>query len=83
MSPENILVWIIVGGIAGWLSSKLVGTKGGLVTNIIVGILGSFIGGWIFTTTSQTAITGINLTSIGIATIGSLILLAILKLVNR
>ncbi|NLC05408.1 MAG: GlsB/YeaQ/YmgE family stress response membrane protein [Erysipelothrix sp.] len=83
MSPENILVWIIVGGIAGWLSSKLVGTQGGLVTNIIVGILGSFIGGWIFTTTSQTAITGINLTSIGIATIGSLILLAILKLVNR
>ncbi|NLC41905.1 MAG: GlsB/YeaQ/YmgE family stress response membrane protein [Erysipelothrix sp.] len=83
MTLENILVWVVVGGIAGWLSSMIVGGKGGLVTNIVVGIIGSFIGGWIFTSTSGSAITGINVTSIFVATLGSIVLLVVLKLINR
>ncbi|HEU0085806.1 MAG TPA: GlsB/YeaQ/YmgE family stress response membrane protein [Candidatus Paceibacterota bacterium] len=45
----NILLWIIFGGIAGWLASVIMGSDVGLgiVGNIIVGIIGAFIGGWI------------------------------------
>ena len=45
------LAWIIIGGIAGWIGSKIMGTDAqmGLLANIVVGIIGGFLGGWIFT----------------------------------
>jgi uncharacterized membrane protein YeaQ/YmgE (transglycosylase-associated protein family) len=45
----NILLWIIFGGVAGWVASLIVGTdeRMGLIANIIVGIIGAFIGGWL------------------------------------
>ena len=45
----NILLWIIFGGLAGWLASLLVGTDEGmgLIGNIVVGVIGAFIGGWV------------------------------------
>lgn len=45
----NILLWIIFGGVAGWIASLIVGNDAGLgiVGNIVVGIIGAFIGGWI------------------------------------
>ena len=48
MTLETVIVWLVVGLIAGWLASLLVGGPGGLVADIIVGIVGAFIGGWIF-----------------------------------
>jgi uncharacterized membrane protein YeaQ/YmgE (transglycosylase-associated protein family) len=45
----NILLWIIFGGLAGWIASIIVGSDAsiGLVGNIIIGIIGAFVGGWI------------------------------------
>lgn len=73
----NIIVWIIIGAIAGWLAGSFMKSKQGLITNIVVGIVGSFIGGFIF---DLMDIGGGNIIgSIFIATIGAVILLAILK----
>lgn len=84
MNIENIISWIVVGGVAGWLASFLLKGEGmGLVTNIIVGIIGAFIGGWIFSSFSGMDVTGINITSIVVATIGALVLLFVLRLFRR
>ena len=49
MSVETLLIWIIVGAIAGWLAGLVVRGFGfGLVGNIIIGIIGAFLGGWLF-----------------------------------
>lgn len=43
--------WIIIGGLAGWIGSKIMGTDAqmGIIANIVVGVIGGFLGGWIFT----------------------------------
>jgi len=43
----NILLWIIFGGLAGWIASLITGNPLGLIGNIVVGIVGAFVGGWI------------------------------------
>ncbi len=82
MDPINIIVWIIVGAIAGWLASIVMKTNRsqGLVTDIIVGILGGFIGGFVLSALNiGGAVTGLNLSSILVAFIGAVILLFILR----
>lgn len=44
----SIIYWIVIGGIAGWLADRIMGSSNGLAVNIAVGIVGAFIGGWIF-----------------------------------
>lgn len=81
----DFLYFILVGGIAGWLASILVG-KGskGLLSNIIVGIIGALIGGWLFKEFgSGQAVAGFNLESIMVAFVGSVVLLFILRLLGR
>ena len=81
----NILAWIIVGGIAGWLASLVVeGTGLGIVGDIIVGILGAFIGAFLLTLLlpGSFAFTGFSLGSLVVAFIGAVILLFIVRLVR-
>lgn len=87
----SLLVWIIVGGIAGWLASKVVGTDAdqGIFLNIIVGILGAFVGGTLYTlfTTGtfdiNSAISGFNFGSFILATLGAIVLLMVIKAFMR
>lgn len=81
----NILAWIIVGGIAGWLAGLVVqGTGLGVIGDIIVGILGALIGGFLITLLlpGTFAFTGFNIGSLIIAFIGAVILLLILKVIG-
>jgi uncharacterized membrane protein YeaQ/YmgE (transglycosylase-associated protein family) len=79
----SIIVWLIVGGVAGWLASMIVTGAGfGLVGDIIVGIVGAFIAGWLFPTLGISLGGGI-LGSIIAAAIGAIILLIIIKLIRR
>lgn len=50
MLPMSIIAWIIIGGLAGWIGSKLMGTDAqqGILLNIVVGVVGGLIGGWVF-----------------------------------
>ncbi len=78
----GICGWIILGGLAGWVASMIAGnnSRQGLIGNIIVGIVGSFIGGAVFNHFGGVGVTGLNLYSFGVATVGAVILLFIKKL---
>ncbi|RWQ63751.1 GlsB/YeaQ/YmgE family stress response membrane protein [Mesorhizobium sp.] len=83
MGTESLLVFIIIGAIAGWLAGLIVKGFGlGLVGNIAVGIVGAFIAGWLFPRLGF-AIGGGIFASIVHATIGAVILLVLIKLVKQ
>jgi len=81
----NILVWIIFGALAGWLASIIMkrNAQMGALANIIVGIVGAFIGGLIFNAFGVAGVTGFNLQSILVAVIGAVVLLWLVSLVRR
>ena len=86
MDPVNILVWIIIGGIAGWLASIVMSTNRsqGLLADIVIGIIGGLVGGWVLTAIGVGgAVTGLNLGSLLTAFVGAVILLALLRLIRR
>ncbi|HEV2461867.1 MAG TPA: GlsB/YeaQ/YmgE family stress response membrane protein [Ktedonobacterales bacterium] len=77
----GILGWIILGGLAGWLASRLVrGTGLGLIGDIVVGIVGGLIGGFIVGALGGTGVTGFNLWSFVVAVLGAILLLLIVRL---
>ncbi|MEZ2332486.1 GlsB/YeaQ/YmgE family stress response membrane protein [Mesorhizobium sp. RCC_202] len=83
MGIESLLVFIIIGAIAGWLAGLIVSGFGfGLIGNIVVGIIGAFIAGWLFPKFGF-AIGGGILASIINATIGAVILLVLVKVLKR
>ncbi len=85
VDPVNILVWIIVGAIAGWLASLVMGTNRtqGLLEDIIIGIVGGVVGGFVLDALDiGGAVTGLNIGSIVVAFIGAVILLLILRAVR-
>jgi uncharacterized membrane protein YeaQ/YmgE (transglycosylase-associated protein family) len=81
----GILAWIVVGLIAGWLASQVMRGGGyGLIGDIIVGMVGALIGGFLAATFLKmpNAVNGINITSILVAFVGAVILIAILRMVS-
>jgi uncharacterized membrane protein YeaQ/YmgE (transglycosylase-associated protein family) len=85
MDIVNIVIWLIVGAIAGWLASLVMKTSQGLVMDIIVGIVGALIGGFVLSLIPgvNAGVTGLNLGSILTAFIGAVILLALLRAIRR
>lgn len=83
ISVESIIVWLIVGGVAGWLAGLIVRGFGfGLVGNIVIGIVGAFLAGWLLPMVGISIGTGI-LAAIIHALIGAVILLVIIGLIRR
>lgn len=81
----GIISWIIFGGLAGWVASLITGDneRQGCITNIVVGIVGAFIGGFLMNLIgARGGVTGFNLYSFFVAVIGAVALLAILNLVR-
>ena len=80
---ESILVWLLIGALAGWLAGIVVKGGGfGLIGDIVVGIVGAFIGGWLFGRLGIFIGAGV-IGEIVSATVGAVILLLIIKLVRR
>lgn len=79
----NIVLWIILGAIAGWLASIVTGRNSqmGCIANIIAGIIGGVIGGWVMTMFGGPGVTGFNLYSLFVAFLGAVIVLAIWNLI--
>ena len=74
----GILSWIILGGIAGWLGSMIVNKSGeGVLRDIVLGIIGGIVGGWVFAMMGSTGVTGFNLWSLFVAVIGAVIVLVL------
>ena len=80
----SFIAWIVLGLIAGFIGSKIVNKQGeGLFLDIILGIVGAVIGGWLFNTFGASGVTGINLYSILVAVIGSVVLLVAYHALRR
>ncbi len=74
----SLIAWIVLGLIAGFIASKIVNNTGeGVLLDIILGIVGSVVGGWLFQTFGMAGVTGVNLYSILVAVVGAVVVLFI------
>ena len=72
----GILAWIVLGVVAGFLGSKIVNKSGdGLFLDLILGVVGAVVGGWVFSMFGATGVSGLNLYSLVVAVIGAVIVL--------
>jgi uncharacterized membrane protein YeaQ/YmgE (transglycosylase-associated protein family) len=72
----TILAWLVVGAIAGFVASEIMGTREGLLMMVILGIAGAIVGGWLAADVLKIAnVTGVNVTSIVVAVAGSLVVI--------
>ncbi len=81
----GLISWIILGALAGWLASKFMNTDsqmGGLA-NILVGIVGSVVGGYVMSFFNKAGVQNFDLYSLGVAFLGSVVLLALYKAIRR
>ena len=77
--PQMTLVaWLVVGAVAGFIASEIMGTREGLVMMVVLGIVGAVVGGWVAADLLKIAnVTGVNLTSIVVASVGALIVIVV------
>jgi len=80
----SFIAWIILGLIAGFIGSKLVNKRGeGVVLDIILGVIGAVVGGWLFNSFGAAGVTGLNIYSLMIASIGAILVLVIYHAITR
>lgn len=84
MDGLGFIGWIVLGGLAGWVASMIVGNNKsqGLLGNIIVGIIGGLLGGFVFNLLGGAGVTGFNLWSFLVALVGAVILLGIVGMIR-
>jgi uncharacterized membrane protein YeaQ/YmgE (transglycosylase-associated protein family) len=74
----SIIGWIVLGLIAGFIASKIVNKRGeGVIMDIVLGIIGALVGGFIFSTLGSSGVTGFNLYSMVVAVIGAVVVLLV------
>jgi uncharacterized membrane protein YeaQ/YmgE (transglycosylase-associated protein family) len=80
----SILGWIILGLIAGFIASKIVNKTGeGVLLDIVLGIVGAIVGGWLFNEFGHSGVTGLNLYSLLVAVVGAVLVLVIYHAIVR
>lgn len=74
----SIIAWIVLGLIAGFVGSKIVNKRGeGLLRDILLGVIGAVVGGWLFHAFGAAGVTGLNLYSLLVAVIGAIVVLVL------
>jgi uncharacterized membrane protein YeaQ/YmgE (transglycosylase-associated protein family) len=78
------IAWLVLGGLAGWIASMIMKTDAsqGIILNIIVGIIGASLGGWLFGFFGGAGVTGFNLYSLGVSVVGAVILIWLVQMVR-
>lgn len=80
----SFLAWIVLGLLAGFIGSKIVNKSGeGLFLDIILGIVGAVVGGWLFNTFGASGVTGLNLYSLLVAVVGAVVILVVYHAFSR
>ncbi len=80
----SILAWLVLGLIAGFIGSKIVNRSGeGLVLDIVLGVVGAVVGGFLFNTFGAAGVTGLNLYSLLVAVIGAVVVLVLYHMLFR
>ena len=79
----SILSWLLLGLVAGFLGSKIVNKRGeGIVRDILLGIAGALVGGWLFRSFGGAGVTGLNLYSLIISVIGAIVVLVVYHMIR-
>jgi uncharacterized membrane protein YeaQ/YmgE (transglycosylase-associated protein family) len=80
----SILAWLVLGLLAGFIGSKIINRTGeGLILDIVLGVVGAMVGGFLFNTFGASGVTGLNLYSLLVAVVGSIIILVLFHAVRR
>lgn len=79
----GIIGWLVIGVVAGWLAEKVMGRNHGLLTNLVVGVIGALLGGFIAGNLLGIPVGGFNLVTLLVAFGGAVLLLFLLGLVKR
>jgi len=80
----SFLAWIVLGLLAGFIGSKIVNKRGeGIVLDILLGIVGAIVGGWLFHRFGEAGVTGLNLYSLLVAVIGAVVVLLVYHAIRR
>ena len=80
----NILAWLVLGLLAGFIGSKIVNKSGeGMLLDIVLGIVGAVVGGWQFNQFGHMGVTGLNLYSLLVAVVGAVIVLVVWHAIRR
>jgi uncharacterized membrane protein YeaQ/YmgE (transglycosylase-associated protein family) len=80
----SILAWIVLGLIAGFIGSKLVNKQGeGVVLDIVLGVVGAVVGGWLFSFFGAAGVTGLNIYSLIVAVVGAVVVLVVYHAIRR
>jgi uncharacterized membrane protein YeaQ/YmgE (transglycosylase-associated protein family) len=82
----NIIVWLVLGGVIGWAASSVMRTQEGLLLNVVVGIVGAALGGWLLSPlvgVSTINQSNFSAASLVVSFLGAVVLLAIVNLVRR
>ncbi len=79
----NIILWIVLGAGAGWIAGLLMKNDHGWLEDIILGIVGAFVGGFVLNFFGQAGVTGFNLYSLGVAVLGAVVLILLGRQFHR
>ncbi len=80
----SFLAWIVLGLIAGFVGSKIVNKSGeGLVLDIILGVVGAIVGGWVFSMFGASGVTGLNIYSLAVSVVGAIVVLVVYHAIRR
>ncbi len=79
------IAWLVLGGLAGWIASILMKTDGsqGIILNIVVGIVGAWLGGFLFNMLGGAGVTGFNFYSLLVSVVGAVVLIWIVKAIKK
>ncbi|MEK7650245.1 MAG: GlsB/YeaQ/YmgE family stress response membrane protein [Patescibacteria group bacterium] len=81
----GVILWIVFGALVGWIASLIMKTnpQQGIMLNVVVGIIGAVVGGWLMNVLGERGISGFNFYSFVVAFIGAIIFIAITKILRR
>jgi len=84
MDQNEFFAWLLVGAVAGWLGSRVMGTsrQQGLLLDVVVGIAGGLSGGFLFGQFAEAGATGLDIWSILVAFAGAVLLLAVIRVIS-
>jgi uncharacterized membrane protein YeaQ/YmgE (transglycosylase-associated protein family) len=79
----NILLWIILGAAAGWIADIIMSSSHGMLEDIVLGVIGAFVGGYILNTFGQSGVTGFNFYSLVVAVVGASVLIFLGRIIHK
>lgn len=79
----GIILWIVFGAIAGWIASVIMKTGQGAIMDIVMGIIGAVVGGFLMGLVGQSGVTGFNLYSLAVAVVGAVVVIYIGRMLRN